>query len=154
MKSKGCLWGIGLLVFFGVIGVAMDSADTALIEATPSKIVATATAQPEPTATSECMAVSWSNEYAMVMNMWTEVHTLDSLDALIYKYDNLEMPYGCGEADRILDGIDTATRLGFGSHRTALMKGMGAGDVYFSEAQVHYQEATTLFEEWKGYFGE
>jgi len=147
---KGCVWGIGLMMFIGLVGSLMDTTDKEFAEATPPP--ATATSVLEPTQT-VCNPVAWSENFVEAHKLWGEVLTITQLDAIIVKYDTQKLPYGCGDtADRLVDEVDTEMRLGLGAHRTAFMLGEESeeGKLYFGQALRHYQTAAEKHEQWKG----
>jgi len=147
---KGCVWGLGLMIFIGLVGSLMDTTDKEFAEATPPP--ATATSVPEPTQ-AVCNPVAWSENFVEAHKLWGEVLTITQLDAIIVKYDTQKLPYGCGNtADRLMDEVDTEMRLGLGAHRTAFMLGEESeeGKLYFGQALRHYQTAAEKHEQWKG----
>lgn len=147
---KGCVWGIGLMMFIGLVGSLMDTTDKEFAEATP--LPATATSVPEPTQT-DCSPAAWSENFVEAHKLWGEVLTITQLEAVIVKYDTQKLPYGCGDAaDRLMDEVDTEMRLGLGAHRTAFMLGEESkeGKLYFGQALRHYQTAAEKHEQWKG----
>lgn len=152
MKNKGCVWGIGLLVFFGAIGALMDDTDKTVMEATAvPQAQATVAPTIAPTATA-CSPEEWSTNFVEVYDLWGDALTITQLDAIIVKYDTKRLPYGCGEeADRLVNDVDYEVRLGLGAHRTAFMLGDGdkEGQLYFGQALQHYKAAGEKHQAWK-----
>lgn len=149
---KGCVWGLGLMIFIGLVGSLMDATEKEFAEATP--LPATATSVPEPTQTvcNPVAWVAWSENFVESHELWGEVLTITQLDAVIVKYDTQKLPYGCGDAaDRLVDEVDTEMRLGLGAHRTAFMLGEESeeGKLYFGQALRHFQTAAEKHEQWK-----
>lgn len=154
MKRLNIGWGTIILVALCVVGAIKPQ------EQQPAQFSATETAAPvqsdTPTApdtaehsvlaTAPACDETYYNVVIDTVKKLDEAVALSAVDALIERYDNTEIPYGCGRNDALLDMTDYSMRIALGERRTALMSDNAKQHAVASK--INANEAMKTIVEW------
>lgn len=138
-------WIVIIIVGLCVVGAFISP------EPSPVAPVATATAVPTLLPTYTTTVESCDMEYYDVVvdtvSKLSQAQSIDAVDALITRYDNTDVPYGCGRNDALLDMTDYSVRIALGEKRTTFMSDQAQKHEIAS--QVSAQEALKTIQEWR-----
>jgi hypothetical protein len=129
---------LGVLLVIGAVG--RDTEQSATPTPTPTTIPTVV-----PTVDRTCY-IEYHELVVDTINKITQANSIDAVDALIYRYDNVQLPYGCGNRD-LLDKTDMSVRLALAEARTVFMS--KTPTQHAVNSVIHQQEAMKTVNEWK-----